>query len=135
MMKELILQCSRYGRCCSVRNCDISVMFCCYFFSDAASALFIVLGRCTQHPYHASALAYSQFSVFRFHLSVFITPCTSLSRLRFGVGIFRRVWCCILPPGCALRHRGGIAGLRASLCLRGRQACSARGQCSGFPEP
>ena len=27
----------------------------------AASVLFVVLGRCTQRPYHASAFAYSQF--------------------------------------------------------------------------
>ena len=31
----------------------------------AASALLLVIGRSTQRPYHAYALAYSQFSVFR----------------------------------------------------------------------
>ena len=35
----------------------------------AASVLFVVLGRCTQRPYHASARGFP-FSVFRFHISV-----------------------------------------------------------------
>ena len=49
-----------------------------------------------------------------------------------AIAKFRISWCCIVPIGGALRHRGGSFGPRAFRIPTGHQACSAPLQSRGF---